>query len=96
MNNNEELKLCPFCGSRATFSIRRKSGDSDKWSSVVRCKKCHAEVWGDEDKSITKWNKRTNSDIAAYKAMEREYKKMYETLKEALNSLKDLGILPHK
>lgn len=88
MNNNEELKLCPFCGSRATLKIRKDSYDSNGWSSVVRCKKCHAEVWGDEDEAINKWNKRSNSDIDSYKLMKREYELMHEKLEEAINVLK--------
>lgn len=93
---NEELKLCPFCGGRAMLKIHKGSCDSNEWSSVVKCNNCHAEVWGDEDKAITKWNKRINSDIDVYNAIERGYKKMYEKLEESLNTLKESGILAHK
>lgn len=52
---NEELKPCPFCGSKNLCL----NGISLHW---VRCNNCLAETGGQEsdEKAIEQWNRRVN------------------------------------
>ncbi len=76
MENNTELKLCPFCGGQAKLKATTKR--STGFTIWCECGKCHAETAGycpdinKEDSSIDnieqckkyameKWNKRIES-----------------------------------
>lgn len=56
--NSKELKKCPFCGGEAEVQEFPDTFDSCGWSTTVICKNCGAEVMGDEDKAIERWNRR--------------------------------------
>ena len=63
-----ELKACPFCGSKAQLDSR-DNGNNENWYSVVcsnlmcRCGACNTEYsYKNEEVAIIAWNKRKDSD----------------------------------
>ena len=54
----EELKPCPFCGSRAELYVFRQS------EHTVRCRSCYADcgAWQDHYRAVAVWNHRPAED----------------------------------
>lgn len=60
MNENAELKPCPFCGSE-NVRVAENRMDYLFIGYSVHCNRCGAETsyTKDKDKAIEAWNKRT-------------------------------------
>ena len=58
----KELKKCPFCGGEVFIPM-----DFSEWSTVVVCKKCHANsgYYDTTEEAIEAWNTRADADIRA-------------------------------
>lgn len=65
----EELKSCPFCGGRASFSVRNNPYGSVDYAKC-ECNDCHAVIGVGrleiveliKELCIAKWNRRVNDD----------------------------------
>jgi Lar family restriction alleviation protein len=53
----EEIKPCPFCGSKATYTVGNKQY---RITDLVMCTKCDAtiEVEDDPGSALKQWNRR--------------------------------------
>lgn len=65
MIEREELKPCPFCGGKAEMRITVKNRIEERKrgkAHLVMCKVCRASSRAefDENKSVEKWNRRTD------------------------------------
>lgn len=63
MENNRELKPCPFCGGKASKVFDpdgTEQADGKEWAYTVVCNRCCASTglcWS-EEQSIKAWNDR--------------------------------------
>lgn len=60
--NDEDIKPCPFCGSKAEWLYLpwdSETGTGDDGSGYVKCTKCGAEIFElSRDDGVKAWNNR--------------------------------------
>lgn len=61
MNNNKELKPCPFCGGEACTMEEFDGFDTTQYS--VQCQSCKIEtmLFNERAEAIAAWNRRVSS-----------------------------------
>ena len=65
MENNNELKPCPFCGGKAKLEFDDEACyHGGRGLDFVECKKCHAKsaLADSEIEAITLWNNRATEE----------------------------------
>ena len=94
---SEELKPCPFCGSKA---ISGKFSDDYQTTGWAECTKsgCSAsiEVDGGEQKAITAWNTRKGEDERIAQAVAAERARIVGELREKLIRSRELLEMGHE
>lgn len=57
---SEELKPCPFCGSKEVYRGTFALGPNMPWNFNIKCMDCFAEgpICDTEQEAISAWNRR--------------------------------------